>query len=174
MDLRAHLIHELKHGYGEYINYENVDPEVMHSWIGSSCREPLIVPVNFQIYHKAMARHVVKCLAKQRVRIHPKFDKLITALKSATVKDDEFSLDKGKSAFNDAFDSFRLSLLCLHSAGNYDLKTKGKKTIYVCECGVCTTLIHKFTQEDAHKFIEEHSKHYNSQMKLRFEIFQSW
>ena len=29
----AHLIHELKHGYGEYIPYEYTDPEIMHSWI---------------------------------------------------------------------------------------------------------------------------------------------
>ena len=47
-----------------------------------------------------MAKHTVKILVKQRVRIHPKFDKLITSLKSATTKDDEYSLDKPKSAFN--------------------------------------------------------------------------
>lgn len=46
-----------------------------------------------------MAKHCVKVLAKQKVRIHPKFDKLITSLKSATTKDDEYSLDKSKSAF---------------------------------------------------------------------------
>ena len=113
----AHLIHELKHGYNEYIQYENVDPEVMHSWISSSCREPLIVPVNFQLYHKAMAKHLVKVMAHRRVRIHPKFDKLITALKSATTKDDEYSIDKPKSAYNDLLDSFRMALLCLHSSG---------------------------------------------------------
>lgn len=115
----SHIIRELKHGYGEYIQYENVDPEVMHSWISSSCKEPLIVPVNFQLYHKTMAKQCVKVLAHRKVRIHPKFDKLITALKSATVKDDEYSLNKEKSAFNDLFDSFRLSLLCLHSAGEF-------------------------------------------------------
>jgi hypothetical protein len=67
--------------------------------------------------HKEMAKHTVKVMAHRRVRIHPKFDKLITALKSATTKDDEFSLDKPKSAFNDLFDSFRMALLCLHSQG---------------------------------------------------------
>lgn len=113
----AHLIHELKHGYGEYIQYENIDPEVIHGWISSSCREPLIVPVNFQLHHKAMAKQLVKIMAHRRVRIHPKFDKLITALKSATTKDDEYSLDKPKSAFNDLLDSFRMALLCLHSSG---------------------------------------------------------
>ncbi|MGC2309407.1 MAG: hypothetical protein WA461_13460, partial [Nitrososphaeraceae archaeon] len=60
----------LKHGYGEYIQYENVDPEVTYSWISSACREPLIVPVNFQLHHKAMAKHLVKCIAHRRVRIH--------------------------------------------------------------------------------------------------------
>ncbi|HZD36283.1 MAG TPA: hypothetical protein VE130_13865 [Nitrososphaeraceae archaeon] len=44
-------------------------------------------------------------------------DKSITSLRSATTKDDEFSLDKSKSAFNDLFDSFRMCLLCLHSEG---------------------------------------------------------
>jgi hypothetical protein len=69
--------------------------------------------------HKEMAKHCVKVMAKHRVRIHPKFDKLITSLKSATVKDDEFSLDKPKSAFNDLFDAFRMSLLSLHSTGEF-------------------------------------------------------
>jgi hypothetical protein len=44
-------------------------------------------------------------------------DKLITSLKSATTKDDVFSLDKSKSAFNDLFGSFRMCLLCLHLEG---------------------------------------------------------
>ena len=115
----AHLIHELKHGYGEFIQYETLKLEVVQSYISSSCREPLIVPVNFQLLHKTMAKHCVKVLAHRRVRIHPKFDKLITSLKSATTKDDEYSLDKSKSAFNDLFDSFRMCLLCLKAEGGY-------------------------------------------------------
>ncbi len=59
----------------------------------------------------------MKIMAHHRVRIHPKFDKLITSLKSATTKDDEFSLDKSKSAFNDLFDAFRMCLLCLKAEG---------------------------------------------------------
>jgi hypothetical protein len=113
----AHLIHELKHGYGEYIPYEKLKPDRLKSYISSACREPLIVPVNFQLMHKEMAKHIVKGLAKQRVRIHPKFDKLITSLKSATTKDDEYSIDKSKSAFDDLFDSFRMALLCLKAEG---------------------------------------------------------
>ena len=64
-----------------------------------------------------MAKHLVKIMAHRRVRIHSKFDKLITALKSATTKDDEYSIDKPKSAYNDLLDAFRMALLCLHSSG---------------------------------------------------------
>lgn len=113
----AHLIHELCHSYGQYIRYEKLKPERLQFYISSACREPLIVPVNFQLMHKTMAKHLVKTMAHRKVRIHPKFDKLITSLKSATTKDNEFSLDKSKSAFNDLFDAFRMSLLCLQSEG---------------------------------------------------------
>ena len=95
---------------------KNVDPDIMHSWI-SPLGGHRIVPVNFQLYHKEMAKHLVKIMAHRRVRIHSKFDKLITALKSATTKDDEYSIDKPKSAYNDLLDAFRMALLCLHSSG---------------------------------------------------------
>jgi hypothetical protein len=82
----ALLIHELKHGYDEYIQYEYLNPELLHSFISSACREPLIVPINFH-YITEMAKHTVKVMAHHRVKTHPKFDKLITSLKSATTKD---------------------------------------------------------------------------------------
>ena len=52
-----------------------------------------------------MAKHLVKALAHHRVRLHSKLSELTVSLKSAIVKDDEYSLDKDKSAFNDLFDS---------------------------------------------------------------------
>jgi hypothetical protein len=113
----AHLIHELKHGYAEYIPYEKLKPERLQSYISSACREPLVVPVNFQTMHRTMAKHIVKILAHHKVRIHPRFDKLITALKSATVKDDNYSIDKEKSAFSDLLDAFRMCLLSLRAEG---------------------------------------------------------
>lgn len=79
----SHLIHELKHGYGEYISYEKLKPEQLDRQISSGCGEPLIVPINFQKHHKDMAKHLVKALAHKRVRINPKFDDLIISLKSA-------------------------------------------------------------------------------------------
>jgi hypothetical protein len=113
----SHLIHELKHGYNEYIQFEKLDPVVLDRQISSSCGEPLIVPINFQKYHKSMAKHLIKVLAHRRVRIHPSFDELLISIKSATTKEDEYTLDKSKSANNDLFDAFRMSLLCLKSAG---------------------------------------------------------
>jgi len=126
----AHPIHELKHGHGEYSQYETLKPEVAQSFISSGCREPLIVPVNFQLLHKQMAKHTVKCLAHRRVRIHPK---LITSLKSATTRDYEYSLDKSKSAFPDLFDAFRMCLLCMASKHlpkkMYPLRKSNKKEV---------------------------------------------
>lgn len=113
----SHLIHELKHGYEEYIPYEKLKPDVLERQIQSGCNEPLIVPINFQKHHKSMAKHTVKALAHKRVRIHPRFDDLIISLKSATTKEDEWTLDKPRSANNDLFDAFRMSLLCLKSVG---------------------------------------------------------
>ena len=112
----AHLIHELKHGYGEYVSYERLKPELLETYIRSGCCEPLIVPVNFQNYHKDLLKHTMKAIAKRRVRIHPSQEQLITALRSATTKA-EYDLDKVNTAYNDLFDAFRMSLLCLKSEG---------------------------------------------------------
>jgi hypothetical protein len=114
----AHLIHELKHGYNEYIQYEKLPADILQTYIRSGCHEPLIVPINFQKYHKDMLKHTMKALAKQRVKIHPSFDKLIISLKSATAKA-EYDLDKLKTSFNDLLDSFRTSLLCLKAEGEW-------------------------------------------------------
>jgi hypothetical protein len=113
----SHIIHELKYGYGEYVTYEKLKPEQLDRYIGSECGEPLIVPVNFGKYHKNMAKHTVKALAHEKVRIHPKFEDLIISLKSAQTKIDQFTLDKNHSANNDLLDAFRMALLCLKPAG---------------------------------------------------------
>ena len=47
------------------------------------------------------------------VAIHPRFNKLITALRTAVEKGDG-SLDKDATSFDDLFDSFRLSLMFWH------------------------------------------------------------
>ena len=61
------------------IRNERLNPELLQSYISSACREPLTVPVNFQFLHKSTAKHCMKVLVHRRVRINPKFDKLITS-----------------------------------------------------------------------------------------------
>jgi hypothetical protein len=112
----SHLIHELKHGYGEYVTYENLPEKTLDIYIKSGCGEPLIVPVSFWKHHKTMLAHAMKILAKRKIRIDPSFDKLIVALKSATTKA-EYDLDKSKSSNNDLLDAMQLSMLCLKPEG---------------------------------------------------------
>jgi hypothetical protein len=45
-----------------------------------------------------------------QIAIHPKFNKLITSLRTAVEKGDG-SLDKDVTSHNDTFDAFRLSLM---------------------------------------------------------------
>jgi hypothetical protein len=45
--------------------------------------------------------------------IHPKYNKLITALRIA-VENEKCSLDKDATSFDDAFDAFRLFLIFWH------------------------------------------------------------
>ena len=52
----------------------------------------------------------IRALKASSVAIHPRFNKLITALRTAVEKGDG-SLDKDATSFDDCFDSFRLSML---------------------------------------------------------------
>jgi hypothetical protein len=70
-----------------------------------------IVPVNFNKEHKAMLGHCKMLLEHEggRIAINPdKFDKLITSLRTAV--DNDGTLDKEATSYNDIFDSFRLAL----------------------------------------------------------------
>ena len=62
--------------------------------------------------HKAMLAHCKEVLEDQggMVAIHPRFTKLVTALRTA-VENGEGSLDKEATSHDDLFDSFRLSLM---------------------------------------------------------------
>ena len=74
-----------------------------------------IVPVNFNSEHKAMLGHCKMILEKDggRIAINPdKFDKLITALRTAV--DNDSVLDKESTSYNDIFNAFRLALMFYH------------------------------------------------------------
>jgi hypothetical protein len=79
----------------------NIDP---HTFMN-------VVPVAFSKYHKSMLQNT-KSLVEDPdnlVLIDKRFDKLLTALRTATAK--EYSLSKEETSYNDIFDAFRLSLI---------------------------------------------------------------
>ena len=70
-----------------------------------------IVPVNLNSEHKAMLGHCKMIFESEggRIAINPdKFDKLITALRTAV--DNDGTLDNEATSYNDIFDAFRLAL----------------------------------------------------------------
>ncbi len=74
-----------------------------------------IILVNFNKEHKAMLGHCKMILEHERrkIAINPnKFDKLITALRTAV--DNDGVLDKEATSYNDIFDAFRLALRFYH------------------------------------------------------------
>jgi hypothetical protein len=70
-----------------------------------------IVPVNFNSEHEGMLGHCKMILENEggRIAINPeRFDKLITSLRTAV--DNDGTLDKEATSYNDIFDAFRLAL----------------------------------------------------------------
>ena len=73
-----------------------------------------IIPVNFNTEHKAMLGHCKMIMEHEhrKIAINPIFDKLITALRTAV--DNDGTLDKEATSYNDIFDAFRLALRFYH------------------------------------------------------------
>jgi hypothetical protein len=74
-----------------------------------------IAPVNFNKEHKAMLGHCKMILEHEprKIAIKPdKFDKLIISLRTAV--DNDGTLDKESTSYNDIFDAFRLALKFYH------------------------------------------------------------
>ena len=67
-----------------------------------------VFPVNFATKHKDMLGHTKLLLEKGYISINPKFNKLVTSLRTAV--DNESTLDKQLTSYSDIFDAFRLSL----------------------------------------------------------------
>jgi hypothetical protein len=90
------------------------------NWIADMMR---IIPVNFDTEHKAMLGHCKMILEDNGGRIAinlDKFDKLITSLRTAV--DNDGTLDKESTSYNDIFDAFRLALKFYHfrDSNEYD------------------------------------------------------
>jgi hypothetical protein len=67
-----------------------------------------IIPVPFVSEHKAMITRCKMILEKGLLKVHPRFEKLIIALRTAIEEDGV--LDKESTSYHDIFDAFRLSL----------------------------------------------------------------
>ena len=68
-----------------------------------------VVPVHFARDHKELLAHCKLMLEKSCIKIHPQFDKLKIALRTA-IENGEGILDKEATSHDDLFDAFRLSL----------------------------------------------------------------
>ena len=74
-----------------------------------------VIPIPFSKENKNMLAHAKEILEYKnaQVAIHPRYNKLIIALRTA-VENGEGSLDKEATSHDDLFDSFRLSLQFWH------------------------------------------------------------
>jgi hypothetical protein len=106
------FIRSLKLQIGEDADYM---PEIHKAKQENRKPDMRIVPVNFNSEHKAMLGHCKMILEQdpRKIAINPdKFDKLITALRTAV--DNDGTLDKEATSYNDIFDAFRLALKFYH------------------------------------------------------------
>ena len=110
------FIKSLKLQIGEDQDYDKVIARYRSEKLGDNRSENMrIVPVNFNTEHKAMLGHCKMILESDggRIAINPdRFDKLITALRTAV--DNDGTLDKEATSYNDIFDAFRLALKFYH------------------------------------------------------------
>jgi hypothetical protein len=109
------FIRSLKLQIGEEADYAKVIARYKSEGLGDATKDMKIVPVNFNKEHTAMLGHCKMILEDDRgkIAINPdKFDKLITALRTAV--DNDGVLDKEATSYNDIFDAFRLALKFYH------------------------------------------------------------
>jgi hypothetical protein len=111
------FIKSLKLQIGEDADYDKVIARYRSEGFGddAALKDMKIVPVNFNKEHKAMLGHCKMILEDDRgkIAINPdKFDKLITSLRTAV--DNDGTLDKESTSYNDIFDAFRLALKFYH------------------------------------------------------------
>jgi hypothetical protein len=111
------FINSLKLQIGEGRDYDKVIARHRAEKSGDNWSQNMkIVPVNFNTEHKAMLGHckmIFEADGGRKIAINPdRFDKLITPLRTAV--DNDGTLDKGSTSYNDIFDAFRLALKFYH------------------------------------------------------------
>lgn len=91
---------------------ERTDYEEQIAYLKKHHSDPIhwmqVLPVSFNPEHKEMLGNTKMLIEKGLVAINPRFNKLITALRTAIEQDGV--LDKASTTYNDTFDAFRLSM----------------------------------------------------------------
>jgi hypothetical protein len=89
-------------------NYEHQLARIESKNLGHPVFHMDVLPVSFNTEHKEMLSHTKLMLDRERVAIHPKYNKLLVALRTAVATDGV--LDKQMTAHDDVLDALRLSL----------------------------------------------------------------
>jgi hypothetical protein len=114
------FIRSLKLQIGEDADYNKVIERAKKEGFGDGTENMKIVPVHFGKEHKGMLGHCKLILEDEhgKIAINPKFEKLITSLRTAVDADE--TLDKESTSYNDIFDAFRLALKFYHYRDSSD------------------------------------------------------
>jgi hypothetical protein len=112
------FIRALKDGLGEDTDYDRLITHLKNSYgkdygLPSLIENMWVIPVNFRNEHRQMLLHAKKVLEIGKdggLILHPSFNKLIVALRTAVEKG-EGTLDKEATSHSDILDAFRLSLM---------------------------------------------------------------
>jgi hypothetical protein len=102
------IIRSLKRAFDEPVNYEHQLARIESKNLGHPVFHMDVLPVSFNTEHKEMLSHTKLMLDRERVAIHPKYNKLLVALRTAVATDGV--LDKQMTAHDDVLDALRLSL----------------------------------------------------------------
>jgi hypothetical protein len=105
------IIRSLKYLFSERTDYDKHLTELKHDYPNRPPERVMtVLPVPFSTEHKEMLASCKAFLDDERglVAINPRFDKLITSLRTAVAA--ENTLDKERTSYNDILDAFRLSM----------------------------------------------------------------
>lgn len=102
------IIRSLKRAFDEPVNYEYQLERIEAKKLGHPAFHMDVLPVSFNAEHKEMLSHTKLMLDRERLAIHPRYNKLLVALRTAVATDGV--LDKQMTAHDDLLDALRLSL----------------------------------------------------------------
>ena len=107
------FITTLKREVGEDSNWEYIQERTLYCKKNNLdlARYMTVCPVPFSVNGKDMIMHTKELLEHERplVAINPKFEKLITSLRTA-ISSDDGKLDKEQTSYHNVLDAFRLAL----------------------------------------------------------------